>query len=199
MNYPAYKKELLGVIFACKKFHYYIWGRKFTLFTDHRPLTFLKHQKDLPQIIEAWKETLFTYDFDCIYRPGLLNIIPDTLSRAFPDVLWKQNVHDTTATIEINAITRAGFRKLTQFDHMLKDKEFTESDSRKMANHLDNFMEKEFPEYMNQDVDTESLQIPNNKIRQELLRETHAFGPLGANAMVKPFISKDTNGQKQCS
>jgi hypothetical protein len=87
-NYPAYKKELLGVIYACKKFHYYLWGRKFTLYTDHRPLTYINEQNELPQILADWKETLFSYDFDCIYRPGLLNIIPDALSRAFPDELW---------------------------------------------------------------------------------------------------------------
>jgi hypothetical protein len=88
-NYPAYKKELLGIIYACKKFHYYVSGRKFTLYTDHRPLTFIHEQKELPQILADWKEALFSYDFQCIYRPGLLNIIPDALSRAFPEELWK--------------------------------------------------------------------------------------------------------------
>jgi hypothetical protein len=66
-NYPAYKKELLGIIYACKKFHYYVSGRKFTLYTDHRPLTFIHEQKELPQILADWKEALFSYDFQCIY------------------------------------------------------------------------------------------------------------------------------------
>jgi len=26
-RYPAYKKELFGVVYALRKFHYYIWGR----------------------------------------------------------------------------------------------------------------------------------------------------------------------------
>ena len=82
-NYPAYKKELLGIVFALNRFHQYLWGRKFTLYTDHRPLTYIHEQKELPQIITNWKETIFNYDFDCIYRPGILNVIPDALSRAF--------------------------------------------------------------------------------------------------------------------
>ena len=82
-NYPAYKKELLGIVFALNRFHQYIWGRKFTLYTDHRLLTYIHEQKELPQIITNWKETIFNYDFDCIYRPGILNVIPDALSRAF--------------------------------------------------------------------------------------------------------------------
>jgi hypothetical protein len=82
-KYPVYKKELLGIVFALNRFHQYIWGRRFTLYTDHRPLTYIHEQKELPQIITNWKETIFNYDFECIYRPGILNIIPDALSRAF--------------------------------------------------------------------------------------------------------------------
>ncbi|KAF9963012.1 hypothetical protein BGZ65_006536 [Modicella reniformis] len=43
-TYPAYKKELLGIIYACRKFHYYPWGRKFTLYTDHRQLAYIQAQ-----------------------------------------------------------------------------------------------------------------------------------------------------------
>ena len=44
-NYPVYKKKLLAVIFALRYFHYYLMGREFTLFTDHKSLTFLTSQK----------------------------------------------------------------------------------------------------------------------------------------------------------
>lgn len=91
-NYPAYKKELLAIIFALMKFHQYIFGRRFTLYTDHRPLTYIHEQKKLPQIITNWKATLLNYNFECVYRPEMLNVIPDALSRAFPDDLWKQEV-----------------------------------------------------------------------------------------------------------
>lgn len=58
------------------------------LFTDHQPLTYLYHQTDLPATIENWVETILSHHFECIYHPGLLNIIPDALSQAFPDELW---------------------------------------------------------------------------------------------------------------
>ncbi|KAH9263603.1 hypothetical protein BASA83_012986 [Batrachochytrium salamandrivorans] len=40
-NYSATKRELLAIVFALGKFHYYIWGSHFDLFTDHRALTFI--------------------------------------------------------------------------------------------------------------------------------------------------------------
>jgi hypothetical protein len=92
-NYPAYKKEFLRIIYALKKLHYYLWGRCFTLYTDHIPLTYIYEQKDLPAMLADWKETLLSYDFQCVYRPGILNIFPDALSRAFPREFWKKETN----------------------------------------------------------------------------------------------------------
>lgn len=95
LNYPAYKKELLGIIYALNQFSAYIFGRHFTLFTDHRPLTYMHTQPDLPTTIANWRETLLKFDFTCVYRPGLKNIIPDALSRAFSPTLWDESPNRT--------------------------------------------------------------------------------------------------------
>ena len=37
-NYSQFDKEGLAVVHAVKKFHMYLYGRSFTLCTDHKPL-----------------------------------------------------------------------------------------------------------------------------------------------------------------
>ncbi|KAH9263439.1 hypothetical protein BASA83_013165 [Batrachochytrium salamandrivorans] len=83
-NYSATKRELLAIVFALGKFHYYIWGSHFDLFTDHRALTFIFSQKNLNPMIINWLEILLYYPFSIHHRPGILNILPDTLSCLFP-------------------------------------------------------------------------------------------------------------------
>ena len=93
-NYSATKRELLAIIFALKKFHYYLWGRKFTLFTDHAALVYLHAQKNLNPMLTGWYESLFDYDFVVYHRPGITNILPDHLSRFFNDDLEGENIHE---------------------------------------------------------------------------------------------------------
>ena len=40
-KYSTFDKELLAIYLAVKKFRYFVEGRKFAIFTDHKPLTFV--------------------------------------------------------------------------------------------------------------------------------------------------------------
>ena len=37
-NYCQLEKEILSIVFACSKFHEYVYGRKFLIENDHKPL-----------------------------------------------------------------------------------------------------------------------------------------------------------------
>ena len=83
-KYSTPCRELLAIIFALNKFHSYLWGNPFMLFTDNRALTFLHTQSTLNIMMSTWLDILLSYTFTIIHRPGIINILPDHLSRLFP-------------------------------------------------------------------------------------------------------------------
>ena len=85
-NYSTTKRELLGIIYALQKFHPYLWGQHFTLYTDHRSLTYLNTQKLANPMMLNWFDILLDYNFSIVHLPGIHNVLPDRLSRLFtPD------------------------------------------------------------------------------------------------------------------
>ncbi len=57
-RYATTDKELLGIHFACKKTEVYIRGHDFLVYTDHKPLTYLKSFKDVLNRRYRWIEYL---------------------------------------------------------------------------------------------------------------------------------------------
>lgn len=110
-NYSATQRELLAIVFALKKLHYYLWGRHFTLFTDHRALTFMHSQQEMNSMLTAWQETILDYNFKVVYRPGALNVLPDALSRQFPRELWTDKIKGTAPS------------KVYGYVHLMQDKD----------------------------------------------------------------------------
>ena len=85
-NYVHLQREALPLIYEVKHFHQYIFGRKFILVTDHKPLvTILGPQIRLPPMttarLQRWAVTLSSYDYDIEYRKGSEHGNADCFSR----------------------------------------------------------------------------------------------------------------------
>lgn len=85
-NYAQIEREALGIIFGVRKFHHYLYGRQFTLLTDHRPLTtILSPCKATPSMAAArmqrWALLLAAHNYTIQYREAARHGNADGLSR----------------------------------------------------------------------------------------------------------------------
>lgn len=85
-NYGQIEKEALALVFAVKKFHKMIWGRKFVLQTDHKPLlAIFGSKKGIPvhssSRLQRWAIALMSYDFIVEHKKSEQFGHADVLSR----------------------------------------------------------------------------------------------------------------------
>ncbi len=85
-NYAQIEKEALSLVYGVKKFHQFLYGRQFTLFTDHKPLTVILGPKKgvLPLAVarlQCWALLLSAYDFQIAYKPTKAHANADGLYR----------------------------------------------------------------------------------------------------------------------
>ena len=85
-NYAQIEKEALSLVFGVKKFHQFLYGRKFILVTDHKPLTtVLNPKKGLPTLAAArmqrWAMLLSAYQYSIEFRSTSEHANADGFSR----------------------------------------------------------------------------------------------------------------------
>jgi hypothetical protein len=72
-NYSQIDKEALSLVYGVKKFPTYLYGRKFTMVTDHKPLTsILGPKKGVSSVaaarLQRWSLLLSAYHYDLEFR-----------------------------------------------------------------------------------------------------------------------------------
>ena len=67
------------------RFHEYLYGGNFQVYTDNNPLTYILSSAKIDAIGQRWVASLAPYNFGLHYNPGRQNVVADSLSR----ILWE--------------------------------------------------------------------------------------------------------------
>lgn len=109
LNKPIIEKELLAIHFAITYLRPYLYGTKFTVRSDHRPLIYLYNMKNPASKLTRIRLDLEEYDFEIIYIRGKENVAADALSRVSISDLKK--IYENEVTL-LPVMTRSMHQKL---------------------------------------------------------------------------------------
>jgi len=105
VNYHQLDREALGIVFGVTKFHMYLYGRKFTLVTDNKPLaSIIGPKKGIPPIaamrLQRWAVILAAYDYTVQVKTSEQNANADCMSRLpLPNAVEVNLVEEEVASI----------------------------------------------------------------------------------------------------
>ena len=114
-NYSVVEKEALACVWAMEKFRHYLWGRRFTLRTDHQALCAIYGPKGSNRVgrrVARWEARLLEYAFDVEYIRSEKNVVADGLSRLPVEESWWPD----DDSIQIAALTAAAAISEAEFE-----------------------------------------------------------------------------------
>ena len=128
-KYAQIEKEGLACVFGVTRFHSFLYGRHFTLVTDHKPLLGLFNEsRPIPAQasarIQRWALTLASYDYSLRFKPTAAHANADALSRlpltsTAISVPMPAETVLLMETLDASPITAADIRTWTRRDPIL--------------------------------------------------------------------------------
>ena len=95
-NYPVHNLELHALKWAITdKFHVYLYGSEFQVFTDNNPLTYVLTTAKLDVTGHRWLAALSNYMFSITYKPGKGLVDANALSH----IRWPEAIDIDTQTV----------------------------------------------------------------------------------------------------
>ena len=138
-NYQNLEREAQAAVWGMEKFHYFLYGRKFILQTDQKPLVsiFRKHMIDVSPRIQRITIRAWQYDFVPQHIPGRINVIADSLSRVTP-----LEFQDSNAEKDILAVN---FLQYSSFEEKERDEVLQETNKDKELQSLKHYISTGWP------------------------------------------------------
>ena len=92
-RYSQTDREFLAVVYGVEHFHLYLFGSRFRVTTDHKPLIgIMSSQKPTTARMEKWRLRLMPYEMDLVYNPRRDDRNPaDYISRHPQDTPHREN------------------------------------------------------------------------------------------------------------
>ena len=115
-RYSQIEKELLALVFGLEHNHYYTYGRRVTLWTDHKPLVSIasKPLVSAPKRLQRLMLRLKHYDVEIRYKPGKEMFVADTLSRAYISDHQISDVEERLAEIQKETLNDPSLQRLKE-------------------------------------------------------------------------------------
>ena len=77
----APSKKSLAILWSLQHWEHFIYGRHVVVYSDHRPLQWLRTMANHNSRLQRWSLMLEKYDIETVYKRGVENTNCDELSR----------------------------------------------------------------------------------------------------------------------
>ena len=127
-NYSAFLAEAAAANWAIEHWHPYLYGKHFTLFCDHKPLSLeasttgnASSKANAKRTYSRLTQNLLKYNFTVEYRKGVDNAVADFLSRKTNIDIKEEKPGMISPLAAINMVFNNDIAKEQQTDTKLKD------------------------------------------------------------------------------
>ena len=197
-KWSTIEREAFAMVWALEQFRCYLYGQKFELITDHRPLVWLRTMKNLNSKLTRWIIKLDEFDFKVIYKQRRLNNNADALSRIELPITSAIQIFEFESELTETEIREEQHHNviLRKFRQVLYGENITTNKNSKLFTFISKieqfFIDSNDIIYKQSHDETVQIVLPpslHNKVLQ-VIHEQPCSGHLGIEKTEERFLSK---------